>query len=462
MFLTSKLKKLLRIKIQSRETYFDNSQISFLDGFLFNQGLLIFYYVKNPFSLGAVLFDDIKMESELWRTANPIWQTKEQIKPQKLIREQEDIQFSYLLKKTIKKVKITSKVLFGDSKNLSKITLERSPKNPILKPNHKNFWEASAVFNAGVLYLDEKVHIIYRAIMSTGESVLGYASSKDGIHIEERSDRPIYSCQPSYNNNHKHSHASSAYTYPFMFGSGGSWAGCEDPRLCCIDDTIYMTYTVYNAFQPQYIEVTSISVPDFLNQEWNWKSPRRISPFHEMHKNWVIFPEKINGKYAILHSLTPKVLIDYCDSLEEDIFIKSHYRVAEMSPYWDNWVRGSGPPPIKTKEGWLILYHAMDYKDPNKYKIGAMLLDIEDPSKVKYRSTHPILEPAAQYEMEGFKSGVVYTCGTALIDELLYVYYGAADSVLCAAFVKLSELIEGIKTSQHAEFFQICGSRLEY
>ncbi len=453
MYLTSQLKKRVKAKIQSRSTYFDDSQIYAIEGFLFNQGFLIFYYVKNPFSLGAVLFDNINMQVERWRTANPLWQTDEKIKPQKIICEQGDIYFSYTLKKAINTMKITSQNFSENTKNLSKILLERSQKNPILLPNQKNAWEASAVFNAGAIYLESRVHLIYRAIMSTGESVLGYASSKDGIHIDERSDRPIYSCQPTYSKNSASIHS---YSYPFRFGSGGSWAGCEDPRLCCIDDTIYMTYTVYNAFQPQYIELTSISIPDFLNKEWRWKSPKRISPLHEMHKNWVIFPEKINGKFAILHSLTPKILIDYVDSLDQDFIIRSHYKVGEMSHYWDNWVRGSGPPPIKTEEGWLILYHAMDNKDPNKYKIGALLLDEKDPTKVKYRSTQPILEPEAFYEMEGFKSGVVYTCGTALIDDLLYVYYGAADCVLCAAYIKLSKLIEGIKHSQHSEFFEIC------
>lgn len=453
MYLTPQLKKELIKKIQSRPAHFDYLPINILEGLLIDQGLMIFYYVKNPFTLGAVLFDSIRLKLELWRTANPVWQTDEKIKPIKIIRENNDIYFSYTLKKSINTIKITTKNIFENTKLLPKISLERLQKNPILEANQKNSWEASAVFNAGAIYLENRVHFVYRAIMSTGESVFGYASSKDGIHIDERSDRPIYACQPIYN---KYSASNSSYSYPFIFGSGGSWAGCEDPRLCCIDDTIYMTYTVYNAFQPQYIEITSISIPDFLNREWRWKSPKRISPLNEMHKNWVIFPEKINGKFAILHSLTPRILIDYVDSLDQDFFIRSHYKVEEMSPYWDNWVRGSGPPPIKTEEGWLILYHAMDKKDPNKYKIGAMLLDEKDPSKVKYRSTHPILEPEARYEIEGFKSGVVYTCGTALIDDLLYVYYGAADSALCGAYIKLSKLIEGIKNSQHSEFIKIC------
>lgn len=109
MYLTPQLKKILKKKIKSRETYFDNSPIYIQEAFLFNQGLLIFYSVKNPFALGAVLFDNIKMQSELWRTANPVWKTDDKIKPQKIIYEQGDIYFSYIQKKATNIIKITQK-----------------------------------------------------------------------------------------------------------------------------------------------------------------------------------------------------------------------------------------------------------------------------------------------------------------------------------------------------------------
>ena len=113
---------------------------------------------------------------------------------------------------------------------------------------------------------------------------------------------------------------------------------------------------------------------------------------------------------------------------------------------WDTWIRGAGPPPLKTKDGWLLLYHAMDVRDPNRYKLGAMLLDLNDPTKVLYRSRTPILEPDVYYENQGFKAGVVYSCGAVVKDGELYVYYGGADSVTCVAMANLDTFLDELKT----------------
>lgn len=89
----------------------------------------------------------------------------------------------------------------------------------------------------------------------------------------------------------------------------------------------------------------------------------------------------------------------------------------------------------------------MDRRDPGRYKLGAMLLDREDPSRVLSRLPYPLLEPNARYENEGFKSGVVYNCGTALVGDLLHVYYGGADTVVCGAWIGLDELLERLLAS---------------
>jgi predicted GH43/DUF377 family glycosyl hydrolase len=174
-----------------------------------------------------------------------------------------------------------------------------------------------------------------------------------------------------------------------------------------------------------------------------------ISPPGQAHKNWVIFPEKIKGKYAILHSITPKISIKYRDNLDFDgkKFIKSKHHNKEGRKSWDNWIRGVGPTPLKTKDGWLVLYHAMDHRDPGKYKLGAMLLDLKNPTKVLYRSKEPILAPDECYENEGFKAGVVYACGAVIMDKKLFIYYGAADSVVCVATVKLNDFLNKLKNA---------------
>lgn len=325
-------------------------------------------------------------------------------------------------------------------------SLKRTGKNPIIKARPDNYWESHYVFNAAALYLDGKVHLLYRAIGQSGLSVLGYASSRDGVNFDERSLEPAYICSGPVACKIADPCLSS-----YAYSSGGSFSGCEDPRLTKIDDTIYMTYTAFSAWvSPPSVVLTSISVSDFLEKRWHWKKPVLISPPHEIHKNWVIFPEKINDKFALLHSISPAILIDYFDTLNfyGDNPVTSHYSATGRQEHWDNWVRGVGPPPIKTSEGWLVLYHAMDKNDPDKYKIGGMILDEQDPRQILYRCPAPLLGPDASYENEGFKAGVVYTCGAVVVDENIYVYYGGADAVICVAIADLEELLEQIKHRQ--------------
>jgi predicted GH43/DUF377 family glycosyl hydrolase len=196
------------------------------------------------------------------------------------------------------------------------------------------------------------------------------------------------------------------------------------------------------------VALTSIKVKDFLNKRWKWKRPVLISPPWQVHKNWVIFPEKINGKYAILHSISPEILITYVDSLDFDEsadYIESYYgSELKKRRSWDGWVRGVGPPPIKTDRGWLVFYHAMENGDWSKYKVGAMILDENDPAKEFYRSKGPVLEPSEAYEMSGFKGGVVYASGAVVKNGTLMLYYGGADSYVCVATANLDSFIEDL------------------
>ena len=310
--------------------------------------------------------------------------------------------------------------------------LNRHHNNPIMVPNTDNWWESHQVFNPGVVEIDGKIHMVYRSIGHDGESRLGYAYSLNGFDIELRISYPIYKHKMVSENRYYHNE------------SGGSWGGCEDPRLVRIDqeDRIYMTYTaVDNGLR---VGITSIDVDDFKNQRWRWARPRLISSPNAVNKNWVIFPEKINGKYAILHSISPKISIEYRDNLnfKRSEYIESYYKNDESrKEHWDSWVRGAGPPPLKTKHGWLIFYHAMDAKNPSQYLLGAMLTDLNDPTKIIHRSKYPILVPDEIYENQGFKSGVIYASGAIIKDGNIIVYYGGADSYVCAAYTNLYEFL---------------------
>ena len=151
-----------------------------------------------------------------------------------------------------------------------------------------------------------------------------------------------------------------------------------------------------------------------------------------------------------MHRVFPNILIDFVDSLDFDgrTYLKGEHKIAPRSnEWWDSRKIGAGAPPLKTKDGWLLIYQAVDDKDASEYKVGAMLLDLNDPTKVLYRSAQPILEPREDYENHGFKAGVVYPCGAVIKDGTLFVYYGGADSYVCVATAKLDKFLNNLKTT---------------
>jgi len=388
-----------------------------------------------------------KLKKKIKTKTKKIFKTKTKLK----IKTKIKIKVKPKLKPKLKtKTKIKLKAKSSVKKILKKkklirikkgVKLERSANNPIIEPRHYS-WESKATFNPAAFLAGDKVHIIYRAIGDNDTSVLGYASSHDGYNIDER---PTYFVYNRLMGN-------LPYGRFVAYDSGGGWnGGCEDPRLTLIDGTVYMVYTAFDGWGSLRIALTSIALADFEKKKWNWEKPILISPPNEINKNWVLFPEKINGKFAILHNITPEILVEYVESLKDfdgTKFIKSRAPDGGRHDSWDNWVRGVGPSPIKTNLGWLVLYHAMDSADPDRYKLGAMILDLKDPTKVLYRSSSPILEPDEHYENQGWKSGVVYSCGAVVKDGDLLVYYGGADKVACVASIKLSELLEDLKKNK--------------
>jgi len=338
--------------------------------------------------------------------------------------------------------------------------LGRFDGNPILEPQPNHWWESKAVFNPGAIYEQGKVHIIYRAIGDSDVSVLGYASSIDGFRIDERLDKPIYIPREPFEG--------AGLVYPTAsnpqvtyvsaeddeedeiedinyVSGGGGWGGCEDPRLTRIDDTVYMTYVAFDGYSPPRVALTSIHIDDFMAKNWRWKKPVLISPPGIVDKNACILPEKINSKYVIFHRIYPDILIDFVDDLDFDgttRWLKGEFKIRPRTAYWDSRKVGAGAPPIKTKDGWLLIYQAIGERDSSRYKIGAMLLDLKDPTRVLARTGEPILEPETSYENEGWKAGVIYPCGAVVIKDRLLVYYGGADKVTCVASAKLDTLLD--------------------
>jgi predicted GH43/DUF377 family glycosyl hydrolase len=320
--------------------------------------------------------------------------------------------------------------------------------NPLLKPIPHHSWESKATFNPAALYLGRRVHIVYRAIGDSDISTLGYASSVDGFCIHERLNQPIYVPREPFEGT-SFSFSDEVEPATDYVSGGGDFGGCEDPRLTRIGNRIYMTYVAYDGHSPPRVALSSISVSDFLNKRWRWRKPVLISEPGIINKNACIFPEKIKGKFVIFHRVFPDILVDYVDDLDFDgktRWLEARDTIRPRKYFWDSLKVGAGAPPIKTDMGWLFIYQAVDDLDPlYHYKIGAMLLDLENPARVLARATVPVLEPRASYEFNGWKSGVLYPCGAVAFMGRLMVYYGAADKVACVATAKLKLFIEKLQ-----------------
>jgi len=307
-----------------------------------------------------------------------------------------------------------------------KVRFTREKDIPILTPNPQHSWEAKACFNPGVIYLGGKVHIIYRAISEDNTSVFGYATSKDGVNIDYRSSEPIYVPRK-----------------PFEQKSApGRWSGCEDPRLTKIKDRIYMCYTAFDGERPPRIALTWIKEEDFLKKNWGWANPVLISPPERSDKDACIFPEEINGKFLIIHRISDDIDSALVSSLRFDgkTWLEEYKWIGMRRGFWDNLKVGLAAPPLKTKAGWILLYHGIDKKN-NVYRIGAVLLDLKNPLKIIARTNEPLFEPELPFEQN-----IVFPCGAVILKDKIFMYYGAADKTIGVASIKIEDLLSILKT----------------
>lgn len=417
------------------------------------EALFVVYFEKKVvnkityYATHLAFFDRHNPEKLLFKTEKPVFQTEE-IWPGQKTRPLGSV---FLNGKVITYWLVDRKVVWGvilsgftyDPARLvkSKVVLKKSKHNPIIKPQSHNSWEAFNTFNPAALYAGGKVHLLYRAQGFDYVSVVGYAASSDGVTIEERLNQPIFT--PKYDFDKPCGQVNEDYL------SGGGIGGCEDPRLTLFGDRVYMTYVGFNSWEPPRLVLTSIFLKDFLAKRWLWSKPVLITPPGIIDKSGCLLSEKINGKYVFFHRVFPNILIDYVDDLVFDgktKWLTGQYQIKIRPDKWDSRKIGVGAPPLKTKDGWLLIYYGVDNRDASKYHIGAMLLDLKDPTRVLYRTDEPILGPTEEYENTGFKPGIAYPCGAVIIGEELYVYYGGADSVVCVATAHLETFLEKLKT----------------
>lgn len=285
--------------------------------------------------------------------------------------------------------------------------LERYTGNPILAPIPGTDWESRTVFNCGVTQVDDAVVLLYRAQgMDNNISRLGFAVSTDGYHFA-RLDRPVFEPEAETE----------------------TW-GVEDPRLTKIDGNYHMLYT---AWSPLGIQVAMASSRNLFT----WKRHGIVLPGPD-NKDAAIFPEKVGGRYVMFHRIPPSIWLAYSDDL---VHWGDYKQILDPRPgHWDGLKLGAGGPPIKTERGWLAIYHGVD---PNKvYRLGVVLLDLDDPTKIINWPAAAILEPEEPWELTGDIPNVVFTCGTARLGDTYFVYYGGADKVVAVATVDAAKLLE--------------------
>lgn len=291
--------------------------------------------------------------------------------------------------------------------------LKRHPENPILTPRAEVPWERMAVFNPGVALVGDRVYMLYRAV---GEyelyvSSLGLAVSDDGVHFE-RFDSPAFAPEEEYER-----------------------FGCEDPRVTRVEGRYYITYTALSgrAFSERNFKVAVAVTDDFRSFERYGV----VIPEYD-DKDAVIFPERIGGRYVMYHRVVPDIWIAFSDDMRR---WSGHRKVMYPRPgCWDSLKIGAGAPPLRTEEGWLLIYHGVDKN--RVYRLGVALFDLEDPTRLISRPLEPILEPRERYEKEGDVPNVVFACGAVEIGEEYYVYYGGGDKVIGLATVEKRELLD--------------------
>ncbi len=294
--------------------------------------------------------------------------------------------------------------------------MKRFEGNPILKPIGKNNWESRTVSNAACIRINKKIHLLYRAVGNDNISRIGYATSSDGYHIDERLPNPIFSPLNKSEN-----------------------AGCEDPRVTLIGDSLLMTYVAYGqyAYHKVYqVALTSISIKSFLARQWQWGDRQLCLPGIR-NKDAIIFPKKVKGEYIMFLRFDPDICIARSNNL--DLWYKLKFVMGPRLDSWDSFKVGASGLPIELNEGWLFIYHGLNYS--KVYSLGVALLDKENPEQVIYRSKDPILTPEKDYERLGKVPNVIFSCGSVLMDGKVLIYYGGADSVLCVVTYDLAELL---------------------
>jgi beta-1,2-mannobiose phosphorylase / 1,2-beta-oligomannan phosphorylase len=323
-------------------------------------------------------------------------------------------------------------------------------------------FENEGVLNPGVIFFENKIHMFYRAVHTGNHSTVGYCILDTPLTVLYRNQTPLMVSEFDYESQ-----------------------GIEDPRVVHIDGIFYMSYAAYDGTNALGAVATStdlktwnkqgIIVPQITYQEFknltNSSGPlndkylrynehqRRYESTSDTilvwDKNVIFFPERIHGKLCFFHRIKPDIqVVLFIDTL------------ADLTPaFWNNYLNnfsdhivmtpkythemsyiGGGCPPVKTKDGWLIIYHGVhDSVEGYVYSACAALLDLDDPKKEIARLPYPLFFPEFGWELTGEVNNVCFPTGAILIEDELFIYYGAADERIACASLDIKALLQELK-----------------
>ncbi len=329
----------------------------------------------------------------------------------------------------------------------------------ILEKTNLDF-ENEGVLNPAVIRGEgDEVHVFYRAVSKGNRSSIGYCKLKNPLTVAERLDKPLLTPESNYESQ-----------------------GMEDPRIVKIEELYYLTYTAYDGvnalgalattkdlkhFEREGLIVPKITYEEFsrltkskveLNAKYlrfnihNHKFSQDDDDSFMWDKNLIFFPRRINGKLCFLHRIRPDIqIIVSLNELEEltPAFWENYFLHLDecivLSPKYEHELSyiGGGCPPIETAQGWLLIYHGVhDTIGGYIYSACAALLNLDNPTIEIARLPYPLFKPEYSWELKGEVNNVCFPTGTALFDDRLYIYYGAADERIACASVSLKGLME--------------------
>jgi len=318
-------------------------------------------------------------------------------------------------------------------------------------------FENEGVLNPAVIRIGDSVHVFYRAVQQGNHSTIGYAKLDGPLTVRERWKKPILIPECEYESH-----------------------GVEDARIVDIDGLYYLTYTGYDGtnargalatskdlkrFKKHGIIVPPITYSEFvslaefsgrINENYyrNFKFySHAADPDKKMmlwDKNVVFFPRRIDGKLFFLHRIRPGIQIasiirlkDLTKEYWDNYFTHLHDHIV-FDPLYEHECSyiGSGCPPIETEHGWLLIYHGVEHNETGYiYSACAALLDLKNPSRILSRLPYALFSPQYEWELKGEVNNVVFPTGTAVFGNTLFIYYGAADTLIACASVDFKRLI---------------------